>query len=176
MSENTRKPHMDPDSLFGDAEALALHQLRLAEWMATSERKRFADDAQPSAPREPVAIPDTWKLTKGVEPHPWQQQCIAKWQKNKGRGTAKVVTGAGKTLLALFIAELMQNTEDKDLHLVIIVPTIVLMHQWYDEILEYGNLPRETIGRLGAAMMRILAIADTFLSVYWPRRASDFRS
>ena len=60
-----------------------------------------------------------------------------------------MVTGAGKTLLALFIAELLQNTEDKDLRLVIIVPTIVLMHQWYDAILEHGNVPAEAIGRLG---------------------------
>jgi superfamily II DNA or RNA helicase len=140
---------MDPDSLFGDAEALTLHQLRLAEWMVMAGRKRFVDDTQPDEPSEPVAIPSTWKLTKGVEPHPWQQMCIAKWRKNKGRGTVKVVTGAGKTLLALFIAELMQNIEDKDLHLVIIVPTIVLMHQWYDAILEHGNLPPEAIGRLG---------------------------
>ena len=98
---------------------------------------------------EPLGIPDTWKLTNGVAPLAWQHECIANWRKKKGRGTVKVVTGAGKTLLALFIAELLQNTEDKDLHLVIIVPTIVLMHQWYDAILEHGNVPAEAIGRLG---------------------------
>jgi superfamily II DNA or RNA helicase len=147
--ENTRKPHMDLNSLFGDAEALHLHQLRLLEWMATAGRKRFVDEAQPAEPQEPVGIPDAWKLTKGVELYAWQRQCIAKWLKKKGRGTVKVVTGAGKTLLAFFIAELLQNTEDKDLHLVIVVPTIVLMHQWYDAILEHGNIPAEAIGRLG---------------------------
>lgn len=140
---------MDPDSLFGKEEALALHQLRLLEWMATTGRKRFVEEVQPAAPSEPLAIPVTWKLTKGIEPLPWQQQCIAAWLKKGGRGTVKVVTGAGKTLLALFIAELLQNTDDKDLRLVIIVPTIVLMHQWYDAILEHGNLPAEAIGRLG---------------------------
>ncbi len=116
--------------------------------MVTAGRKRSANDALPSASREAVAIPDTWKLTKGVEPHPWQQECIVKWQK-RGRGTVKVVTGAGKTLLAFFIAELLQSTEDKDLRLVVVVPTIVLMHQWYDAFLEHGNLPAEAIGRLG---------------------------
>ena len=94
-------------------------------------------------------MPQTFgSLTKGVEPHPWQQECIAKWQR-RGRGTVKVVTGAGKTLLALFIAERLQTTEDKDLRLVIVVPTIVLMHQWYDAFLEHSNLPGEAIGRLG---------------------------
>lgn len=140
---------MNPDSLFGDADALALHQLRLAEWMATVGHDRSADNIEATAPRQPASVPDTWELTRGVEPYPWQQECVALWQKNRGRGTVKVVTGAGKTLLALLIAELLQNTEDRDLHLVIVVPTIVLMHQWYDAIIERGNLPPEAIGRLG---------------------------
>jgi superfamily II DNA or RNA helicase len=117
--------------------------------MATAGRKRFVDDVEPAAEQEPVALPDEWKLTRGVEPHAWQHQCISKWRKKKGRGTAKVVTGAGKTLLALMIAELIHNTEDTDLHLAIVVPTIVLMHQWYDAIIEHGNLPAQVIGRLG---------------------------
>ena len=48
LMENTREPRMDPDSLFGDAEALRLHQLRLLEWMVTAGRKRFVDDAPAS--------------------------------------------------------------------------------------------------------------------------------
>jgi superfamily II DNA or RNA helicase len=140
---------MNPDNLFGDAEALALQQLRLAEWMATAGRKRLVDDAEPTAPGGPAVMPGTWNLTKGVQPYPWQQHCIERWRKNKGRGTVKVVTGAGKTLLALLIAEHQRNTEDKELHLAIVVPTIVLMHQWYDEILKHSNLPPEAIGRLG---------------------------
>jgi superfamily II DNA or RNA helicase len=149
MMESSRKPRMDLHKLFGREEELRLHQLRLLEWMDTAGRKRFVDDTQPAEGHEPLEIPDTWKLTNGVEPHSWQQQCIAEWRKKKGHGTVKVVTGAGKTLLALFIAELLQNKEDRNLHLVIVVPTIVLMHQWYDAILEHSNIPAEAIGRLG---------------------------
>ncbi len=149
MMESPSKPRMDLDNLFGDAEELLLHQLRLLEWMDTAGRKRIVDDTPPDVGHQPLGIPDTWKLTKRVEPLAWQQQCIAKWQKKKGHGTVKVVTGAGKTLLALFIAELLQNTEDRDLHVAIVVPTIVLMHQWYDAILEHSNIPAEAIGRLG---------------------------
>jgi len=148
MDETPKLP-VEPDSLFGEAEALRLHQLRLLEWMVTAGRKRLVDDSQPAVSRVPAVIPDVWKLTKGVEPLPWQQECIAKWRRKKGRGTVKVVTGAGKTLLALFIAELIQNTEDRDLRVAVIVPTIVLMHQWYDAIVEHGNVPTEAIGRLG---------------------------
>ena len=149
MREPTLKERTYCDQLLGDGEKLELHQLRLLEWMATVGRKRFVDDVQLTIPFEPVTIPANWRLTSGVEPHQWQRECITEWQRRKGCGTVKVVTGAGKTLLALFIAELLQNTEDKDLHVAIVVPTIVLMHQWYDAILEHGNLPEEAIGRLG---------------------------
>src|SRR5205807_5935851 len=91
----------------------------------------------------------SWLLTHGITRYPWQDECIAKWLANKGKGTVKVVTGGGKTLLALSVAEKVQNALDKELHLAIVVPTIVLMHQWYDALLEHGNLPAEAIGRLG---------------------------
>jgi superfamily II DNA or RNA helicase len=163
VSESTRKPRLDPESLFGDKEARELHQLRLLEWMVTTGRKRFIDDPEPVVTRESAFIPETWKLTKGVEPHPWQHECIAKWRKKKGRGTVKVVTGGGKTLLALFLAELLQNTEDEQLHVVIIVPTIVLMHQWYDAILQHGNLPAEAIGRLGGGYDEAFSVGKRIL-------------
>ena len=118
--------------------------------MVTAGRKRFVDEPLPAASQEPVRIPDTWKLTKGIEPHPWQHQCIAKWRKKKGRGTVKVVTGAGKTLLALFIAELLQNTEDKDLHLAVVVPDDrVDAPVVRRDSRARQHVPAEAIGRLG---------------------------
>lgn len=83
MTESSRKPRMDLDSLFGRAEELRLHQLRLLEWMHTAGRKRFVDDTQPPVVHEPLGIPDIWKLTNGVEPHAWQQQCIAEWRRKR---------------------------------------------------------------------------------------------
>src|SRR5215510_2988328 len=136
---------------FHSQEQLMLHQLRLLEWMATTGRKRFVDentDAEETE-KQPGVLPGKWELTKGVQPYEWQQKCIESWFANDGRGTVKVVTGGGKTLLALAIAERVQNTIDKELRLAIVVPTIVLMHQWYDALLEHGNLPKEAIGRLG---------------------------
>lgn len=180
MVDDTRKPRMDLACLFGESEALALHQLRQLEWMVTAGRKRFADESQPTEAHESIPVPEVWKLTKGVEPHSWQLQCIALWRKKKGRGTVKVVTGAGKTLLALFIAELLQNTEDNDLRLVIVVPTIVLMHQWYETIVDHGNLPANAIGRLGGgydedfgAGRRILITVLASASAQLPKLVSE---
>jgi superfamily II DNA or RNA helicase len=148
MTDNKKEQFEIP---FHRPEQLMLHQLRLLEWMATTGRKRFVDDAIESEPvtKQLAVLPEKWQLTKGITPYAWQETCIANWFENQGRGTVKVVTGGGKTLLALAIAERVQNTKDSDLRLAIVVPTIVLMHQWYDAICEHGNLPKEAIGRLG---------------------------
>lgn len=161
--DDNRDYRLHPDSLFGDAEALLLQQLRLLEWMATGGRKRVADSSEADTRYDEPGIPDVWKLTKGVEALPWQRECIARWRKRKGRGTVKVVTGAGKTLLALFMAELVQNTEDKNLCLVVIVPTIVLMHQWYDAICQHSNIPSKAIGRLGGGYDESLGVGKRIL-------------
>jgi len=94
-------------------------------------------------------MPDKWELTQGIELHEWQKECIQTWFRRKGKGTIKVVTGAGKTILALAIAERLQREVDAELRVAIVVPTIVLMNQWYDELRERSNLPMETVGRLG---------------------------
>src|SRR5262245_30670114 len=103
-----RQQEIDIDGAFGERESLTLHQLKLLEWMATTGRKRFSDE--PTTPEESLSdIPQIWKLTLGITRYAWQDECIAKWRDNGGRGTVKVVTGGGKTLLGLSIAEIVQN-------------------------------------------------------------------
>jgi superfamily II DNA or RNA helicase len=133
-------------SAYTDDHALRLHQLRTRQLIAAGRRR--SDAKSPDGEAQPDEMPSQWKMTRGIEPHAWQQQCVAKWNKKK-RGTVKVVTGGGKTLLALMIIESLQNTVDSDLRVVIVVPTIVLMHQWHDAILQHGNLPPGAIARLG---------------------------
>ena len=142
-----RKLEIDIDRAFGDREALELHQLRLMEWMATTGRKRFGNEPRAADDQSPP--PPVWKLTQGVKRYAWQDDCITKWLEQGGRGTVKVVTGGGKTLLALSIAERLQNTLESELRVAVVVPTIVLMHQWHAMILERGNIPQHAIGRLG---------------------------
>jgi superfamily II DNA or RNA helicase len=89
-----------------------------------------------------------WQLLpRGVSLYDWQQDCLPLWLKT-GRGTVKVATGGGKTLFALAAAQHLQNEREPDLRLVIVVPTIPLMFQWFDE-LSQGNLPGSTIGFMG---------------------------
>ncbi len=126
---------------------LVLQQLRLLEWL--DSRGAEPEDSRP-IDRPPVVEerPNRWILTHGVELHPWQQDAVNAWFAAGRRGTVKVVTGAGKTLVALAIIERLQAA-DPDLRVAVVVPTIVLMHQWYEELLARSNLPSDWIGRLG---------------------------
>jgi len=95
-----------------------------------------------------VRLPECWDLTRGFVLHDWQEECVQKWFDNGRRGVIKVVTGAGKTILALAIAQRLQKTHPT-LRLAIVVPTIVLLNQWLDELADHSNLPAQAIGLMG---------------------------
>ncbi|MGO8749247.1 MAG: DEAD/DEAH box helicase [Thermoguttaceae bacterium] len=98
---------------------------------------------------EANAIPERLELTRGLVLHDWQNHCVEAWFKNDRRGVIKVVTGAGKTILALAIAERLQQTEVPSLRIAIVVPTVVLLSQWQEELAKRGNLPATAIGLMG---------------------------
>jgi superfamily II DNA or RNA helicase len=78
-----------------------------------------------------VEYPDSkWKLSD--ELWNWQEDMKEKWMKERN-GIVKVVTGAGKTHLAMAIIEDLFKYNN-ELTVTIIVPTIVLMHQWKDNL------------------------------------------
>lgn len=123
---------------------LLLHQLRLDEWMEAQQPKGVE-----TVVGDGKSVPRRWELTKGIKLYDWQDQCIERWFQEEHKGTAKVVTGGGKTVLGLAIMQKLQNEVNPSLRVAIVVPTVVLMHQWYDELISKGNLPRSAIGRLG---------------------------
>lgn len=66
-------------------------------------------------------------------------------------------------------AEKLQNERCQQLHLAIVVPTIVLMNQWYERLTERTNLPPHAVGRLGGGFKEslgegrriLIAVLDT---------------
>lgn len=95
--------------------------------------------------RRPFA-PKPWKLN--LELYGWQKEAKQKWWENNGRGIIKVVTGAGKTILALAIISDLYNSEaykNNGLKTIIIVPTMVLLDQWLCSLLGNLNIPRDEI-------------------------------
>jgi superfamily II DNA or RNA helicase len=128
---------------------LTLQQLRLLDWAGSHSRSEDATNSEPSdAGPGPRSELDQWKLTAGLTLAPWQREAVRAWFAAGRRGTIKVVTGAGKTIVALAVAERLQES-DPDLRVAIVVPTIMLMRQWYEVLGQRASLPASAIGRLG---------------------------
>lgn len=81
---------------------------------------------------------------------PWQMECLNIWFQNQGRGIVNVVTGAGKTVLALgAIARLesaLSAAPGLSLKIKIVVPKIFLAHQWAQTLQDDLAISREDIG------------------------------
>ena len=68
---------------------------------------------------------------KILSPYPYQSEAIDAWHANNKRGVISLPTGAGKTFIAvLLIADTQRPT-------LVHVPTIDLMHQWYEVLKEH---------------------------------------
>ena len=87
---------------------LLLHQLQLRDWVgARAEASSESDESEEAA--EATKPNEKWLDTRGVELHPWQRAASDAWFEAGRRGTIKVVTGAGKTIAALGIAERLRE-------------------------------------------------------------------
>ena len=142
---------MAADSNFNlsDAEQLQLLQLeQLSSW-ASRQPKVTDESVSNQATAVTETLPAHWSLLSDIKLYDWQEAAVQHWFSERHRGIIKVVTGAGKTLLALAIAERLQRAHP-DLRVAIVVPTIVLLEQWREEICARSNLPRSAIGVLGA--------------------------
>lgn len=127
-------------------EQLQLHQLMVGDYWYNKNINEDPD-GKPAKARK-VKLPEKWDLTRGIELYAWQRECLDHYFPSC-RGIVKVVTGAGKTFLALALAQKIQNELNPALKVLITVPTIVLLNQWYDILTEHSNLPETAIGRLG---------------------------
>lgn len=93
-------------------------------------------------------LPRRWKAD--VQPYTWQIDAAQAWEQNGGRGIMQVVTGAGKTLLAVFLyARLLERAErtGEAPVLLVIVPRIELARQWDREIRRLLDLQNLSLGQ-----------------------------
>lgn len=89
-----------------------------------------------------------YSLDPDLEPYRWQSEALRCWIEAEGRGVLQVVTGAGKTFLALLAIEQMYR-EYFDLRVSVLVPTKVLMYQWVMELVRVLGVPPDEIGLRG---------------------------
>jgi RNA polymerase primary sigma factor len=99
----------------------------------------------------------------------WQRAALDAWRTNGHRGIIDAVTGAGKTRLA--IAAIAEHT-DLGGKVVVVVPTISLIHQWYEAI--EALLPDLTIGLVGGGYDDSLDDVDVLISTVASARNRRF--
>ena len=75
---------------------------------------------------------------------PWQQEALAAWNTQSGRGIIEVVTGGGKTIFALAA---IQSTNAKTT--LIVVPTVALLDQWWAEVAAFFDISLDDINVIG---------------------------
>lgn len=70
----------------------------------------------------------------------WQKEALSCWEAAGNRGIVAVVTGGGKTVFALTcISRLMPDTS------IIIVPTLALLDQWWEETCSFFDLALDDV-------------------------------
>lgn len=89
-----------------------------------------------------------YTLAPSLVPHRWQSEALRCWIDAGGRGVLQVVTGAGKTFLALLAIERLLKSHP-ELRVSVLVPTKVLMYQWVMELVRLLGVPPDHIGLRG---------------------------
>ena len=82
-----------------------------------------------------------WSLQ--IEPRDWQRKALARWL-DRMRGVASVVTGGGKTMFAFLCMREFRRAHP-DGRVVILVPTMTLLDQWYVGLQEDFGVPADEI-------------------------------
>lgn len=97
----------------------------------------------------------SYTFPPSFELYDWQSEAVDEWfqtglaaRKAAESGITQVVTGAGKTVMALEVIR-QWLYEHPDGVVSVIVPTRVLMHQWLSELATKLNVPAEELGWAG---------------------------
>lgn len=105
---------------------------------------------------------------QGFELYPWQEDAVDAWVSGHSSkaftGTLEVVTGGGKTLIALACAARAAAQSD-DLHLAVVVPTEALARQWRKSLIQHTTLEPDEIGLLGAGGKATFADSRAIVAV-----------
>jgi len=99
----------------------------------------------------------------------WQRDALERWRDRGCRGIIDAVTGSGKTRLAVAAIDEHARSGGKT---VVLVPTIVLLHQWVEVLT--AALPNLTIGRVGDGHDERLEHCDVIVSVIASARNRAF--
>ena len=101
-----------------------------------------------------------------LQPRVYQREALRNWLVNGGRGVVVLPTGAGKTVVA-FMA-----LEQAPVRTLVVVPTIDLLRQWRDGLIEKAGVPADQVGVVGGGERSPKAVTVmTYDSAAMPRRS-----
>jgi superfamily II DNA or RNA helicase len=116
--------------------------------------------------------PHVFKKLSSNDPfglYDWQRDALERWNDAGRRGIIDAVTGAGKTRLA--VAAIAEHIERGGCA-VVIVPTVVLLHQWVEVV--SATLPERRVGRVGDGYDDGLEDVDVLVAVVASARSRAF--
>lgn len=124
------------DELFVELAAAGAELLDAAlDEAATSEPLPFAADE--------ADLAGGFRARLTLPARPYQEDALEAWLAASGRGVVVLPTGAGKTFLALMVIERLK------LRTLVVVPTIELLYQWRDAIIERLGIAKSKVGVVG---------------------------
>lgn len=106
-----------------------------------------------------------------LTPRGWQVEALKRWEEAGHRGIVSVVTGGGKTILALSCIDRLAPRAT-----LIVVPTAALLDQWWEEAASYFDLKLDEVNILtGSKKLRLGAINIAVLNTAakLPERGTD---
>lgn len=89
-------------------------------------------------------LPPVPKIPEWLELRKYQKKAIAAWVKNSNRGIFQMATGTGKTKTSLAAVTKILNvyySNHTKCGMVIVVPYIVLLEQWFEDLKEFQITP-----------------------------------
>jgi superfamily II DNA or RNA helicase len=107
----------------------------------------------------------------GVSPRRWQTEALDAWVANDMRGVASVVTGGGKTVLALLAFQKVLEA-NPEAHLVVIVPTLALLDQWAVTLIADFGFTEEEIALVSGESPKRRARLATIVVINTARKRS----
>ena len=86
------------------------------------------------------------------QPRPYQEEALAAWNAQRGRGVVVLPTGSGKSLVALTAIDAKRRAA------LVVAPTLDLVRQWYDLLHQSFGVP---VGVVGGGEYQVEALTVT---------------
>jgi DNA or RNA helicases of superfamily II len=91
----------------------------------------------------------SFKAELRVSLRDYQQEAYSSWVKSGRRGVVVLPVAAGKTVVAL------KAIEELSVKTLVLVPTIDLMHQWFENIVKMLSIPPSKVGLFGGGKREV---------------------